>query len=172
MVFLRLEERIEDDARTRAGLAPPASLVRFDQVLAHPQEQFPESVALRGGHLGEGLTVQGSPDPLHVTTDGPTSVCEEDARHTMVDAISLAFDEPGFLHSLDHLRHRRWPDSQTPGQLSVCLTFLRPQRPEHRRLTTMQTTEVVFACQSSTLVETVARRVMQTGGVSNADVPG
>jgi len=42
---------------------------------------------------------------------------------------------------------------------------------QHRTARLMSTTEVVLACQSSTLAETVASRVMQTGGVSNADVP-
>ena len=39
-----------------------------------------------------------------------------------------------------------------------------------RRLTTKKT-ELVFACQSSTLAETIARRILMTGGVSDADVP-
>lgn len=42
---------------------------------------------------------------------------------------------------------------------------------QHRAAKLMGTTEVVLACQSSTLVETVALRVMQTGGVSNDNAP-
>ena len=40
-----------------------------------------------------------------------------------------------------------------------------------RRCRLMNTTELVLACQSSTLVETVVQRVMLTGGVADAEAP-